>query len=101
MDPLSLLSRLATAVPPPRLHTVRYAGVLAPASKLRPNRSGRSPALLDGGYVGPRRANTACWPEVQIVPKPLIAEGDADNPPEAETSTTHAGCRYRPCDALG
>jgi hypothetical protein len=35
MDPLSLLSRLATAVPPPRLHTVRYAGVLAPASKLR------------------------------------------------------------------
>jgi len=29
MDPLSLLSRLATAVPPPRLHTVRYAAVLA------------------------------------------------------------------------
>jgi len=26
MDPLSLLSRLATAVPPPRRHTVRYAG---------------------------------------------------------------------------
>jgi hypothetical protein len=36
MDPLSLLSRLAAAVPPPRLHTVRYAGALAPASKLRP-----------------------------------------------------------------
>ena len=35
MDPLSLLSRLAATVPPPRLHTVRYAGVLAPASKLR------------------------------------------------------------------
>jgi hypothetical protein len=35
LDPLSLLSRLAAAVPPPRLHTVRYAGVLAPASKLR------------------------------------------------------------------
>jgi hypothetical protein len=35
MDPLSLLCRLAAAVPPPRLHTVRYAGVLAPASKLR------------------------------------------------------------------
>jgi hypothetical protein len=33
---LSLLSRLAAAVPPPRPHTVRYAGVLAPASKLRP-----------------------------------------------------------------
>jgi len=36
MDPLSLLSRLATAVPPPRRHTVRYAGILAPASKMRP-----------------------------------------------------------------
>jgi hypothetical protein len=28
----SLLCRLATSVPPPRLHTLRYAGVLAPAS---------------------------------------------------------------------
>jgi Putative transposase len=32
MDPLSLLCRLARSVPPPRLHTIRYAGVLAPAS---------------------------------------------------------------------
>jgi len=36
MDPLSLLCRLAASVRPPRFHTVRYAGVLAPASKLRP-----------------------------------------------------------------
>jgi hypothetical protein len=36
MDPLSLLCRLAASVPPPRFHTVKYAGVLAPASKLRP-----------------------------------------------------------------
>jgi hypothetical protein len=35
MDPLSLLCRLAASVPPPRLHMVRYAGILAPASKLR------------------------------------------------------------------
>ena len=35
MDPLSLLCRLATSVPPPRHHTVRYAGALAPASPLR------------------------------------------------------------------
>jgi hypothetical protein len=34
MEPLSLLARLCAAVPPPRLHTVRYAGVLAPAAKL-------------------------------------------------------------------
>ena len=36
MDPLSLLCRLATAVPPPRYHIVKYAGVLAPASPWRP-----------------------------------------------------------------
>jgi hypothetical protein len=35
MDPLSLLCRLATGVPPPRIHTVKYAGVLAPASPWR------------------------------------------------------------------
>ena len=36
LDPLSLLCRLATSVPPPRFHTVKYAGVLAPASPWRP-----------------------------------------------------------------
>jgi hypothetical protein len=35
LDSLSLLSRLCASVPPPRLHTVRYAGVLGSASKLR------------------------------------------------------------------
>ena len=35
LDPLSLLVRLATTVPPPHFHTVRYAGVLAAASKWR------------------------------------------------------------------
>jgi hypothetical protein len=36
LDPLSLLCRLAATVPPPRFHTIRYAGVLASASKWRP-----------------------------------------------------------------
>jgi hypothetical protein len=35
MDPLSLLCRLATSVPPPRLHTVRYAGVPGAGSPWR------------------------------------------------------------------
>jgi len=35
LDPLSLLCRLAASVPPPRSHTVRYAGVLGAASKWR------------------------------------------------------------------
>jgi hypothetical protein len=36
LDPVSLLTRLCASVPPPRFHTVRYVGVLASASKLRP-----------------------------------------------------------------
>jgi hypothetical protein len=35
LDPLSLLCRLAACVPPPRLHTVKYGGVLASASPWR------------------------------------------------------------------
>jgi hypothetical protein len=36
LDPLSLLCRLAAATPPPRLHTIHYFGVLAPAARWRP-----------------------------------------------------------------
>ena len=43
MDPLSLLCRLATSVPPPRRHTIRYAGVLAPASPWRRRLAPRAP----------------------------------------------------------
>jgi hypothetical protein len=35
MDPLSLLCRLAAAVPPPRHHVVKYVGVLASACPWR------------------------------------------------------------------
>ena len=35
LDPLSLLCRLAATVPPPRFHTVRYAGVLSSHAKWR------------------------------------------------------------------
>ncbi len=35
LDPLSLLTRLAASVPPPRHHTIRYAGVLGAASQWR------------------------------------------------------------------
>jgi hypothetical protein len=35
LDPLSLLCRLAAAVPPPRAHLVRYAGVLSAAHRWR------------------------------------------------------------------
>jgi hypothetical protein len=44
MDPLSLLCRLATSVPPPRFHTVRYADVLASASPWRSRIAPKPPA---------------------------------------------------------
>ena len=56
MDPLSLLCRLAASVPPPRFHTVRYAGVLAPASKLTYSSDGINvPEML---WVGAKRVRT-------------------------------------------
>mgnify|MGYP001817731260 CR=1 FL=1 len=36
MSPLGLIARLCALVPPPRFHTVRYHGVLAPHAALRP-----------------------------------------------------------------
>jgi len=36
MDPLSLVSRLAASVHPPRFHSIRYGGILAAHAKLRP-----------------------------------------------------------------
>jgi hypothetical protein len=48
IDPLSLLCRLATSVPPPRFHTVKYAGVLAPASPWRARIAPTPPALEPG-----------------------------------------------------
>ena len=67
LDPLSLLCRLAASVPPPRLHTVRYAGVLAPASKLR----------------------------ARIVPTPVAAPAN-DTAPSCAHGRQSGGSRYRP-----
>ncbi len=63
MDPLSLLCRLATSVPPPRFHTVKYAGVLAPASSWRsrvvPSRAPADPAAAtESPPKAPKRAGT-------------------------------------------
>ena len=66
MDPLSLLCRLATTISPPRMHVVHYAGVLAPAAKLR--------SLI-------------------VPPPPLPSDGDAGKP--KDKSPTHR-CAYIP-----
>jgi hypothetical protein len=67
LDPLSLLSRLAASVPPPRLHTVRYAGVLAPASKLRPRlvpKPPEAPANDASQAPTPRGSRYRPWAEL-------------------------------------
>jgi hypothetical protein len=67
LDPLSLLSRLAASVPPPKLHTVRYAGILAPAAKLRS----------------------------RIVPQPLVAPAN-DTTDASKPVPKRCGSHYRP-----
>ena len=59
MDPLWLRCRLATSVPPPRFHTVHYAGVLASARPWRPRivpPSPPQPPALAGEPVRTRSA---------------------------------------------
>jgi len=67
LDPLSLLCRLAASVPAPRMHTVRYAGVLASASTMR----------------------------ARIVPKAPTVEPGADVSAGDDAPKRVAGCRYR------
>ncbi|HMJ54606.1 MAG TPA: transposase [Polyangiaceae bacterium] len=62
MAPLSLLCRLTMSVPPPRYHIVKYAGVLASASRLR-SRIAPVPAVMaaqsdDGEALVPERRGT-------------------------------------------
>ena len=59
MDPLSLLCPLATSVPPPRFHIVRYAGVLAPASPWRPRIAPPPLAQTSSAAARPVRAKSA------------------------------------------
>ncbi len=66
LDPLSLLSRLAASVPPPRFHTVRYAGVLGSASKLRSRLAPKravvsSPPVVEDVHDIPRRGPYRPW----------------------------------------
>jgi len=60
IDPLSLVCRLATSVPPPWFHTVRYAGVLASASPSRPRIAPKPPPEAPAASVEsetPKRAS--------------------------------------------
>jgi hypothetical protein len=57
MDPLSLLCRLATSVPPPRFHTIHYAGV--PRGEAARCSRQRALGALDSPRVCPRPRKTS------------------------------------------
>lgn len=67
LNPLSLMARLAATVPAPGTHTVRYAGVLGSASKVRS----------------------------RIVPVPAPAPEKPHEKPDAGDAPAHRGSRYR------
>jgi hypothetical protein len=67
MDPLSLLLRLCAAVPAPRFHTVRYAGVLASASKLRPKIVPQPEAAEDVDDEEPKKKGCRYWPWAELM----------------------------------
>ena len=54
-EPLDLVAKLATMVPPPRFNLVRYHGVLAPGERWRRN---VVPAEVDGTGLG---QSCDCW----------------------------------------
>ena len=70
MDPLSLLCRLATSVPPPRFHTVKYAGVLAPAS---PWMSRLAPPLPEATAASDKPAHAGAYrPWAELLARTFI-----------------------------
>jgi hypothetical protein len=84
MDPLSLISRLAASVHPPRFHSVRYGGVLAPHSQWR--------SLI---VPSPPPTATAATTD-------MVESGCHSHPPGKDTPDrppTHR-CRYRPWHEL-
>ncbi len=62
-EPLDLVARLAALVPPPRVHLVRYHGILAPAAKARS-------AIVPQGPAPEPRAHAGC-----AVPRPMQPPG--------------------------
>ena len=76
-SPVEFLSRLSTLIPPRRQHTVRYHGVFAPNSKLRPLIVPRAPAAGDDTARDPAPpralASSAADPMTRDTDSPLPA----------------------------
>jgi hypothetical protein len=62
-EPFDLVARLAALVPPPRVHLVRYHGILAPAAQARS-------AVVPQGPAPEPRAHAGCAAEPSRPPRP-------------------------------
>ena len=74
MEPLEFMERLAALVPRPRLHLIRFHGVLAPNAKLRSkivpapaSPATESPSEDAHGQGAPARISWACRPAARRV----------------------------------
>ena len=84
MDPLSLVARLAAAVPPPRFHTVKYAGVLASAhewrARIAPERpAGQADVTPEECEKPKRRGARRLWAE--LLARTFVWSARAGQPP--------------------
>jgi len=64
-EPLDLVARLAALVPPPRVHLVRYHGILAPAAQAR-----SAVVPVPQGPAPEPRAHAGCAAEPARPPRP-------------------------------
>ncbi len=69
-DPLAFIERLATLIPPPRMHTLSYHGVLAPGSSWRSEivsrRVQRRRSSCGGSAGADRPRHRYSWPELML-----------------------------------
>lgn len=82
LDPLSLLVRLCATVPPPKMHVIRYAGVLASAHTWRPRVVPPLPAdATDAPHAHRRQARRPThrchyWRWAALLKQSLGVDGD-------------------------
>jgi Putative transposase len=80
MSPMEFVQRLAALVPQPKLHLIRFHGVLAPNAKLRALVVPQAPATPTSGFHGSLGRS---WPVFGQVSCPM--EG-------SQTSYAHNSC---------
>jgi putative transposase/transposase-like zinc-binding protein len=60
LDPLEMIEKLAALIPAPHAHLVRYAGILAPASKWRPRIVPAAPEVEGAAVPETRTSSNEC-----------------------------------------